>query len=202
MRTKSPALRIALLALSVALLLAGSGCAKYYVDTNLTDSSFKPRGKSIAVISGTKEEQNVYLAALVAVSLHKMSRFQVMSPEQVSKALAPYPLTVKGPYRSAYLSIDTDWELGDRKKIAEIQRALGVDYLYVIWAPISVQHNNSDPVVPAVAQLFEHPNAKEVAETELRIIVGDKDSPNVKDGVEEVARQLAEQTHMGTVAKK
>lgn len=200
MRTKLPAARIALLTLGVALLLTGSGCAKYYVETSLTDRSFKPKGESIAVISGTKEAQNVYLASLVAISLRNMSRFQVMAPERVSKTLA-YPLTVRGPYRSAYLSLDTDWELSDRKKIAEIQRALGVDYLYVIWAPISVQHNHSDKVtVPGVAQLFEHPNAKEVAETELRIVVGGRGSPNVKEGVAEVARQLAERTHMALVA--
>jgi hypothetical protein len=198
-----PKARIGLLAVSVALLLAGSGCAKYYVETSLTDRSFRPKGESIAVISGTKEQQNVYLAALVADSLRSMSRFQVMAPEHVAKVLALYPLTVKGPYRSAYLSLDTDWGLSDRKKIAEIQRALGVDYLYVIWAPISVQHNHSDKVmVPGVAQLFEHPNAKEVAETELKIIVGGKDSPTVKEGVAEVARQLAERTHMAVVAQK
>ncbi|MDH4234386.1 MAG: hypothetical protein OEV15_04545, partial [Gallionella sp.] len=119
-------------------ILAASGCSHYGVDFRLTDSKFKPKGTSIAIISGTKEPQNVALAKLVSDSLRKKSRYQVSSPAQISQAIEPYPQTIKGPYKSAYLAIDTDWELGDREKIANMQRLLGVDYLYVIWAPITV----------------------------------------------------------------
>lgn len=197
--------RVVVVAVVLGLLavLAGSGCSHYNVDFSLTDSKFKPKGTSIAIISGTKENQNVALAKLVSDSLRKKSRYQVASPAQISQAIEPYPQTIKGPYKSAYFAIDTDWELGDRQKIANIQRLLGVDYLYVIWAPITVSSNGStEGVMHAVAQLFEQPNAKEVAQTSIGLLVGDEGNVYLKEGVEEITRLLAEETKMAIVAKK
>jgi hypothetical protein len=184
-------------------VLAGSGCTSYRVDFSMNDSSFKTKGKSIAVISGTKEPQNVAIAKLVSDSLRKKSRYQVVSTSQISQAIDPYPQTIKGPYKSAYFYIDTDWDLGDRKKIHDIHRSLGVDYLYVIWAPIALSHNGQKIVtVHAVAQLFEQPNAKEVAKTSMQLLDGDDDNIYLKEGVEEIARQLAEETKMASATKK
>lgn len=197
---KLPAMYVAY---SMLLVLATSGCTPYRVDFSLNDSDFKPRGKSIAVISGTKEEQNVVLANMVADSLRKKSRYQVITQAQISQAVPSYPQTIKGPYKSAYFHIDTDWDLGDRKKIADIQRALGVDYLYVMWAPMSVSSNGHAVVkVPAVAQLFEQPNTKEVAKTSIELLFGDDKNIYFKQGADEVARQLAEETKMAIAAKK
>ena len=197
---KSRAMAVALGLLAV---LASSGCAHYSVDFSLKDSKFKPKGTSIAIISGTKEPQNVALAKLVSDALRKKSRYQVASPAQITKAVEPYPLTIKGPYKSAYFYIDTDWDLGDRQKIANIHRSLGVDYLYVIWAPITIS-SNGNPIssMPAVAQLFEQPNAKEVAQMTVGLFVGDEGNVFLKEGVEEITRQMAEQTNMAIVAKK
>jgi hypothetical protein len=190
-------------ALSMVVLLTGAGCSHFKVDFSLTDSSFKAKGKSIAVISGTKEEMNVAIAKLVSDSLRKKSRYQVATPAQVSQAIEPYPQTIKGPYKSAYFYIDTDWDLGDRAKINNIQRSLGVDYLYVIWAPIAVSQNGHNiRTVHAVAQLFEQPNAKEVAKTSIQVFVGDEGSVFLKEGVDEIARQLAEETKMAVAVKK
>ncbi len=197
---KWPAIRAALALLAV---LASSGCAHYTVDFGLMDDKFKPKGTSIAVISGTKEPGNVALAKLVSDSLRKKSRYQVASQSQISQAMGSYPQTIKGPYKSAYYFIDTDWELGDRQKIANIHRARGVDYLYVIWAPIEVSSNGSNvSSMPAVAQLFEQPNSKEVAQSTMGLIVGDEGNVYLKEGVEEITRQLAEQTNMAIVARK
>lgn len=189
--------------LGLAIILMASGCTHFKVDFSLTHGGPKSKGKSIAVISGTKEEQNVVLAKLVSDSLRKISRYQVASAEKISQAVTPYPQTIKGPYKSAYFHIDTDWEMGDRKKIASIQEALGVDYLYVIWAPIAVSSNGNPVVrVPAVAQLFEQPNAKEVAQTEMLLFKGDEQKLFFKEGADEIARQLAEKTSMALAVKK
>jgi hypothetical protein len=187
----------------VLAILLCSGCAHYSVDLNLTEGNFRSKGKTIAVISGTKEQQNVELAKLIGDSLRKNSRYQVVSPAQVSQSLDLYPQTIKGPYKSAYFFIDTDWALGDRKKISDIQSRLGVDYLFVIWAPIAVQQRGSDiSSVPSVAQLFERPNTKEVAEMTLIVTVGDDGNLYLKEGIDEAARQLAEKTNMAIAAKK
>lgn len=188
---------------SMLFVLTGSGCTPYHVDFSLTDGNFKSRGKSIAVISGTKEPRNVAIAKLVSDSLRKKSRYQVTSSTLVSQAIEHYPQTIKGPYKSAYFYIDKDWDLGDRKKIADIQRSLGVDYLYIIWAPIAVSHNAQKiSTVHAVAQLFEQPNAKEVAQTSIQVLDGDDENLYLKEGADEIARQLAEETKMATAVKK
>lgn len=187
----------------LAAFLALNGCSHYRVDFKMTDSGPQPRGKSIAVISGTKEPQNIDIAKLVADSLRKKSRYQVASSAQIAKAVESYPMNIKGPYKSAYFYIDTDWDLGDRKKIADIQHALGVDYLYVIWAPIAVSSNrNAVYSIPAVAQLFEQPQAKEIAKTSIQVFAGDEGNVFIKEGVDEVARQLAEETKMAIAVKK
>jgi len=189
--------------LGVVTILAISGCSHYQVGFSLTNGGFKPKGQSIAIISGTKETQNVALANLVADSLRKKSRYQVTTPAQIAQLVQPYPMSIKGPYKSAYFHIDTDWDLGDRKRIVEVQRALDVDYLYVIWAPIALSSSGRTLVqVHAVAQLFERPNAKEVAKTSMVLFMGDEGNLYFKEGADEVARQLAEETNMAKTTKK
>jgi len=198
-------LRVSYIVLSVVVLLTGSGCSSphYAVDFNLTDSSFKSKGKSIAVISGSKEPMSVALAKMVSDSLGKKSRYLVASQANVSKAVESYPQTIKGPYKSAYFYIDQDWDMGDRKKIADIQRSLGVDYLYVIWAPIAVSQNGySVSNVRAIAQLFEQPNAKVVAQSTMGLLAGDEKNLYFKEGADEIARLLAEETNMAIAVKK
>lgn len=194
--------RALLVALSLLALVFTSGCTHYVVSFDMDESGFKPKGTSIAVISGTKEPDNVTLAELVSDSLRKKSRYQVLTAAQISKALAPYPQNIKGPYKSAYFSLDIDWTLGDHEKIAAIQRALGVDYLYVIWAPIEVSSTGAMArSMPAVAQLFERPNSREVAKANLGFFVGDFGNVYLREGVEELTRRMAEDTKMA-MAKK
>ncbi len=189
--------------LALLAIVSSSGCEHYYVSFNLDDEQFKPKGTSIAVISGTKEPQNVALAQMVGDSLRKKSRYHVASASQISGAIAPYPQTIKGPYKSAYFSLDVDWDMTDKQKIASIQRTLGVDYLYVIWAPIQVSTNGSEVrSMPAIAQLFEKPNSQEVAKTDLGFAVGDEGGAYLKEGVDALAQELAEQTKMAVGAKK
>jgi hypothetical protein len=198
--TKSHAIRAAI---CLAVFLTISGCTHYKVDFSLNNAASVPKGKSIAIISGTKESQNVTIARMVADSLRKNSRYQVATVAQISRSVEPYPQNIKGPYKSAYYYIDKDWDLGDRKKIADIQHALGVDYLYVIWSPIAVSSNgNAVYSIPAIAQLFEQPNAREIAKTSIQVFSGDDENHFLQEGVDEIARQLAEETRMLVVAKK
>lgn len=186
----------------VFVLLLVSGCAHYSVDFYLTKDDFKAKGKSVAVISGTKEEHNVIIAKMVSDALRKKSKFQVTAPAQIAQSVQPYPQIIKGPYRSAYFQIDTDWDMGDRKKIADIQRALGVDYLYVIWAPIAVSSNGQTIYqVPAVAQLFE-PSGNVVAKTNIGLFWGGEGNQFAKEGTDEIALQMAEKTGMALAGKK
>jgi len=188
-----PTLRLACVA---ALALALCGCFRAF---EMVDGSFTPKGRSIAVLAGLPEDGNAAIAALVADELRKQSRYQVMSQTQIAKALKPYPQQIKGPYRSAYFAIDVDWGLTDKPKLASIQRVLGVDYLYVMWAPTAVSSGSDRAVaLQLVGQLFEFPGGKEIGHGVFQLHISKDDAKYVKRGAEEVARQLAERTGMRT----
>ncbi len=185
------ALRVAVAAM---LALAASGCFNAF---NVLDGNFKPKGRSIAVLAGVPEDASVAIAALVADELRKQSRYRVMSQAQIAEALKPYPQLIKGPYRSAYFEIDVDWSLTDKQKLAAMQRSLGVDYLYVMWAPTAITSGSSkNTSLHVVAQLFEFPGAKEVGQGAFQLYIQKDDATNLKQGAERVARQLAEKTGM------
>ena len=185
------ALRVAVAAM---LALAASGCFNAF---NVLDGNFKPKGRSIAVLAGVPEDASVAIAALVADELRKQSRYRVMSQAQIAEALKPYPQLIKGPYRSAYFEIDVDWKLTDKQKLAAMQRSLGADYLYVMWAPTAVSSGSSkNASLHVVAQLFEFPGAKEVGQGAFLLYISKDDPTRLKQGAEKVARQLAEKTGM------
>jgi hypothetical protein len=189
-----PALR---LAFAAVLALAASGCFNPFY---LLDSNFKPKGRSIAVIAGLPENASVAVAGLVAEELRKQSRYQVTPHAQVAQTVKPYPQLIKGPYRSAYFEIDVEWSLTDKQKLAAIQRSLGVDYLYVMWAPTAISSGGKASSLHLVAQLFEFPGAKEVGHGAFQLYIQKDDTTHLKKGAEKVAQQLAEKT--GMLAKR
>lgn len=188
-----PTVRLACVA---ALALALCGCFRAF---DVVDGSFSPKGRSIAVLAGLPDDGNAAIAALVADELGKQSRYRVMSQAQIVKLLKPYPQQIKGPYRSAYFEIDVDWGRTDKQKLASIQRVLGVDYLYIMWAPTAVSTGSDRAAnMQLVGQLFEFPGGKEVGHGVFQLLISKDDAKYVKRGAEQVARQLAEKTGMLT----
>jgi hypothetical protein len=175
---------------------------------NLVDSNFKPKGKTLAVISGLNNDPNLLAAQHMTDALRKNSRFQVMSQKQVAQSVANYPQNIKGPYKSAYFQIDTDYSNTDIKRIRQIQQQLGVDYLYVMWTPSATITNDKIYTYNIITQLFEGPSSKEVGngmfgatagKTDCCLVPkpGDQDKANaIKDTTEYVAKQIAEKTGM------
>lgn len=183
------------LAIGVALLI--SGCATFH----LTQESFRPKGTKLAVIAGLTNPSSLQAAQALADELGKTSRFKVLSQKQVAQAIPNYPQLVKGPYKSAYFEIDVDYGRTDLARIKELQQHLGVDYLYVLWAPATVSHGGSTfffknyPITQIVAQLFESPGGKEVGRSQYAIRVDDEKHEVLPDDMQRVARELAEKTH-------
>lgn len=184
------------LAIGIALLI--SGCATFH----LTQEPFQPKGQKLAVIAGLTNPSSLQAAQALADELGKTSRFQVLSQKQVAQAIPNYPQLVKGPYRSAYFEIDVDYGRTDLARVKGIQQHLGVDYLYVLWAPATVSHGGSSfffknyPITHIVAQLFESPGGKEVGRSQYAIRVDDETHEVLRDDMQRVARELAEKTHM------
>lgn len=183
------------LAIGIALLL--SGCATFH----LTQDPFQPKGKKLAVIAGLTNPSSLQIAQALGDELGKTSQFQVLSQRQVAQAIPNYPQLVKGPYKSAYFEIDVDYGRTDLARVKELQQHLGVDYVYVLWAPATVSRGGSTffsknyPVTQIVAQLFESPGGKEVGRSQYAVRVDDQTHEVLRDDMRRVAQELAEKTH-------
>lgn len=183
--------------LAIGAVLLVSGCATFH----LTQEPFQPKGKKLAVIAGLTNASSLQAAQALADELERTSQFQVLSQGQVVRAIPHYPQLVKGPYKSAYFEIDVDYGRTDLARIKELQQQLGVDYLYVLWAPATISHSGSSlfsknyPITQVVAQLFEYPSSKEVGRSQYAIRVDDETREVLRDDMRRVARELAEKTH-------
>ena len=182
---------------AIGLGLVVSGCATFH----LTQEPFQPKGKKLAVISGMTNASSLSLAEAFGDELGKASRFQVLSQKQVAQAIPNYPQLVKGPYKSAYFEIDVDYAKTDLTVVKDLQQHLGVDYLYVLWAPATVSRGGSSlffknyPVTQVVAQLFESPGGKEVGRSQYAVRVDDQTHQVLSEDMRRVALELAEKTH-------
>jgi len=181
--------------IGVSLVL--TGCATFH----LTQEPFHPKGKKLAVIAGLTNPSSLSVAKSLGDELGKTSVFQVLSQKQVAQAIPNYPQLVKGPYKSAYFEIDVDYAKTDLARVKELQHHLGVDYLYVLWAPATVSHGNPGwfakhyLVTQIVAQLFESPGGKEVGRSQYAVRVDDQTQQVLSDDVHRVAVEMAEKTH-------
>ena len=182
---------------AIGLGLVVSGCATFH----LTQEPFQPKGKKLAVISGMTNASSLSLAEVLGDELGKASRFQVLSQKQVAQSIPNYPQLVKGPYKSAYFEIDVDYAKTDLARVRELQQHLGVDYLYVLWAPATVTRGGSTlffknyPITQIVAQLFESPGGKEVGRSQYAVRVDDQTHQVLSEDMRRVALELAEKTH-------
>jgi hypothetical protein len=181
----------------LGLIVALSGCSTFH----LTQEPFQPKGKKLAVIAGMTNDSSLSIAKSFGDELGKTSMFHVLSQTQVAQAIPNYPQSVKGPYKSAYFEIDVDYANTDLGRVKELQRHLGVDYVYVLWAPATVSHGNSGwfskhyLVTQIVAQLFESPSGKEVGRGQYAVRVDDQTHRVLSDDMRRVALEMADKTH-------
>jgi hypothetical protein len=168
----------------------------------LVDGNFRPQGKSLAVLSGLSDETTLMTASFLTESLEKNSRFRVISQKQIAQSIPNYPLHIKGPYGPSYIEVDVDYNHTDRNKLADIQKRLGVDYIYVVWAPNAVRYRASNTiwgdvtVLNVVAQFFEYPGGREVGRGFYRPRFDAVKTKSLRKDLDAVAREFAEKTGM------
>lgn len=144
-----------------SLLLLG-GCARSTFKPLTADFHAKP-GSSLAVISGLEGGENLLLCHYLSEELKEWSTYRIVSQKAIVKKIKGYPYNIQGPYRSAYFEIEMDFTKTDTAKLRRIQKKLGVDYLYVLWAPMATSITNTNHhTVHVVTQMFEFPGAQEV----------------------------------------
>jgi hypothetical protein len=177
----------------VALALGLSGCSTF----QLLDRNFTLHGRTLAVISGLSDDTNLLAAKLLTESITKDSFFRVMSQRDIAQTIPNYPLHVQGPYQPAYLEVDVDFSQTDIKKLAEIQKRLGVDYLYVIWMPTAIKHRTAimrgaNPPLQMFTQLFD--GRTEVGRGNYRPHFGVR--AQIQKDLDVVAKELVNRTLM------
>ena len=182
----------------VGAVLILEGCSTF----QLTDEPFTPKGTKLAVIAGLTNPSSLQAAHDLADELGKTSQFQIAPQTQVAQAVPNYPQLIKGPYNSAYFEIDVDYAKTDLAQVRQLQKHLGTDYLYVLWAP-SVTSNGQKSFffknysyMQVIAQLFEFPGGKEVGHGTYMVRVDDEKKEIVSDDMQRVTKELAEKTHM------
>lgn len=184
--------------MAIGALLFFSGCATF----ELTQEPFQPKGKKLAVIAGLTNPSSLQAAQALADAVEHASRFQVLSQKHIAQAIPNYPQLIKGPYNSAYFEVDEDYGKTDMARVKEIQKHLGVDYLYILWAPTSVQSDGKGlffknyPLLHVVAQVFEFPGGKEVGHGKYMFRVDEDRKELVRDDVARIAQEFAEKTRM------
>lgn len=184
--------------LTVVASLYLAGCATF----QLLQEPSGVNGKKLAVIAGLTNPTSLQAAQTFADEVVKASRFQVLPQKQVAQAIPNYPQLIKGPYASAYFEIDEDYAKTDVGRVREMQKQLGADYLYILWAPTSVQTGGKGlffknyPVVHIVAQFFEFPGGKEIGRGKYMIRFDDDRKEFVRDDLAAVAKEFATKTRM------
>jgi len=131
------------------LVIILCGCHTF----KLTTQNFQPKGKRLAIISGLENDTNMMLAHYMSEAFVQYSTFEIIPQERIAKLVKGYPYDIKGPYSSAYMEIDFDFSLTDVEQLHRIQKKLGADYLYVLWSPITISHNNGmNYTIPVASQ--------------------------------------------------
>ncbi|MBI1921320.1 MAG: hypothetical protein HYS23_09610 [Geobacter sp.] len=160
----------------VVVLTVLTGCVSMFSGFMFspTAGEINADNKSIAVVAGVDNDINIAVTESMTEALARNSTFKVMPAKQVTKRVTGYPQQIKGPYNSAHITIDIDYSKTDLQKVKEIMKKLGTDYAYVIWAPTGYSRtaisqgtggvSGSAAVYPAVAQLFQGPDAKVVGQ--------------------------------------
>lgn len=153
---------------------------------------------SLAVVSGLKKSSNAQLAHYLTEAFKAQSTYRVLSQAAIAKAVKGYPYNIQGPYSSAYFEIKSDFDKTDLEMIRQLQKKLGVDYLFVIWAPLTTTFNQSAPTIHVVSQMFESPGAREVGQGnffstahKFSIVHRDATAEEVKKGMERTAKVVA-----------
>jgi hypothetical protein len=147
-------------AMSVLLCLSCVSSVELKIDDKIDD--IKANESSIAVLSGLNSELNLSMAILITENLKKNSTLKVMPQSDISRALSCYPTRIHGPWNFAYDEIDENYSMTDLEKVQQIQKKLGVDYMYIIWMPSTSSTNEGVEYVEGIAQIFKFPGCTSI----------------------------------------
>lgn len=117
-------------AIGLALLL--SGCGGGGTIFALKDPGYAVKPTSVTVITGGSEETDLKLAEYLTQELKDRTRLQVVSQDEVSKAVPSYPIAVKTVEEK---NGEVEWvDPSEKIRLQKIQAKLKTHYVFVVWS--------------------------------------------------------------------
>ena len=117
-------------AIGLALLL--SGCGGGGTIFALKDPGYAVKPTSVTVITGGSEETDLKLAEYLTQELKDRTRLQVVSQDEVSKAIPSYPIAVKTVEEK---NGEVEWvDPSEKPRLQKIQAKLKTHYVFVVWS--------------------------------------------------------------------
>jgi hypothetical protein len=115
----------------VGSFAALTGCATN-VPFEFFQEGYKPKGRSLAVVSGGTDEAGIKFAEHLTTHLQQKSTLKVMSQAEVDRRVGKYPVNIKTAAPK-----DEDKPVwfapGEKAKVDAMHGALKTDYVLVVW---------------------------------------------------------------------
>jgi hypothetical protein len=114
---------------ALSLLLGGCGGGTLFA---LKDPGYSVKPTSVSVITGGSEEADLKLAEYLTKELKERTTLQVLSQDEVSKAIPSYPITIKTVEEK---DGEVSWvHSSEKPRIEKIHSKLKTNYVFVIWS--------------------------------------------------------------------
>ena len=160
----------AVLAAFTALMLNGCGASIQVID------DVRAEGNRIAFVAGSTDQASLLTAAEFTDQFEKKSALKVVSQQEIAAKLGAYPVKIQGPYKESFSECEVSFDETDKKKINEIQKKLGADYLCVIWAPPFGYSQGAMSTFVFTCEVFATPQSIETHQGKFSIMYADKDA--------------------------
>jgi len=116
----------------IGLVLLLGGCGGSGTVFALKDPTYALKPTSVTVITGGSEESDLKLAEYLTQEFRDRTQLKVIGQEEVSQAVASYPIAVKTVEEK---NGEVEWvDPSEKPRLQKIQAKLKTNYVFVIWS--------------------------------------------------------------------
>jgi len=116
----------------IGLVLLLGGCGGGGTVFALKDPTYALKPTSVTVITGGSEESDLKLAEYLTQEFRDRTQLKVIGQEEVSQAVASYPIAVKTVEEK---NGEVEWvDPSEKPRLQKIQAKLKTNYVFVIWS--------------------------------------------------------------------
>ena len=116
--------------IGLAFLLGGCGGGGTIFA--LKDPGYAVKPTSVSVITGGSEESDLKLAEYLTKELKERTKLQVVSQDEISKAIPSYPIAVKTVEER---NGEIEWvDPSEKARLQKLHAKLKTNYVFVVWS--------------------------------------------------------------------